>query len=256
MSLPGIALLAWLFPEDAGAAFIVNALLVAACMAPLLILWGFGPPLAVSVSSVRADTAAPALGDFTLAWLARFLVQLGAAFVLGFLFLLISGRIEAEPGWAGHRNASESVALLSLAATLAGVFGALAGGRLSDRVRSRRVPMAVAAALFAASLAALGGGLAWPFFVAAYAFFQLALCAFLAINIALAAQLVGESPRRGVLLGVMNLANTAPAILAPAIAVASLDIGLIRERLDLLLIASSAAATCAGIAALSIRKVR
>jgi MFS family permease len=256
MSLAGIALLAWLFPKDTGAAFIVNALLVAACMAPLLMLWGFGPPFAASLPSAAVETSAPARGDFALAWLARFLVQLGAAFVLGFLFLLISGRIAAEPGWAGQRSASESMALLSLAAMLVGVIGAVVGGRVSDRVRSRRVPMAAAAALFAASLAALGGGFAWPLFVAAYALFQLALCAFLAINIALAAQLVGESPRRGALLGVMNLANTAPAILAPAIAVASLDIGLTEQRLDILLIASSAAAACASIAALCIGRVR
>lgn len=258
LSLAGIAFIAWLFPEDAAAAFLVNGLLVAACMAPLLVRWGFGPPLAAAAPSAARETAPSAVHgfDFALACVARFLVQLGAAFVLGFLFLLLSDRIDAEPGWAGRLNASESMALLSLGAMLVGTAGAVAGGRLSDGVHARRVPLAIAAAAFAASLAALGAGLSWPLFLAAYALFQLALSAFLAINFALVAQLVGDSPRRGALLGVMNLANTGPAVLAPAIAIASIDIGLVQDRLGLFFLASSVAAAAAALAVLWIRRVR
>jgi MFS family permease len=256
LSLAGVAVLGWLFPEDSAAAFLLNGLLVAACIAPLLIRWGFGRSLAASLAPTAERTPAPASGhrDFALAWIARFLVQLGAAFALGFLFLLLAKAIEADPGWAGRRNASEAMALLSIAATGFGALGAVVGGRLSDGVGARRVPLAIAAAMLAASLAALGASLEWPFFLAAYALFQLALCAFLAINFALAAQLVGESRRRGALLGVMNLANTFPAVLAPGIAAASIDIGLIQGRLDLFFIASSAAAACASIAVLWIRR--
>jgi MFS family permease len=252
LSLAGVAGIAWLFPRDSAAAFLVNGTVVVACMAPLLIRWGFGSPL-TSPSGHTADaTPAPGGGslDFAFAWIARFLVQLGAAFALGFLFLLLSKGIEADPDWAGRRNASQAMALLSIGATFLGVAGAIVGGRLSDTLRGRRVPLAIAAAMLAVSLAALGAGLAWPFFLAAYAMFQLALSAFLAINIALVAQLVGQSPRRGALLGVMNLANTFPAVLAPGLAVASFDIGLIHDRLGLFFIASSGAAVCATIAVL------
>lgn len=259
VSMGGIALLGWLFPEDSAGAFIVNGLLVAACMAPLLIFWGFGPPLASSAPATAAPgTAAPASvrRDFGLAWAARFLVQLGAAFVIGFLFLLVSDRLQADPAWADGRNPSDAVALLSLAATALGLIGAVAGGRLSDSVRARRAPQALAAALLAASLVALGGGFPWPFFLLAYGLFQLALAAFLAINFALAAQLLGESERRGALLGVLNLANTLPAVLAPAIAAFSFDAGLIQGRLGLLFIVSAGGAALASAAVLKVRRVR
>jgi MFS family permease len=258
LSLPGIAVLAWLFPHDSDTAFLVNGLLVGACMAPLLIRWGFGRPLASSVPAATGRPTAPAEGrfDFAWTWVARFLVQLGAAFVLGFLFLLISDRIAADPQWAGPRNASQAMALLSLGGAFVGVIGAVLGGRASDGVRARRVPLAISAGVLAASLAVLGARLPWPLFLAGYALFQLALCAFLAIGLAVFAQLVGQSPRRGALLGVVNLSNTFPAILAPAIAIASLGTGLIEDRLGLLFIASSAAAACAGVAALRIRGVR
>lgn len=258
LSSAGIALLAWLFPRDSPTAFVVNGLLVAACMAPLLIRWSFGPPLRSPLSQAAADATAAGdvRFDFALAWVARFLVQLGAAFVIGFLFLLVSEQVSADFAWAGRRNASDAIALLSLGATAVAIIGAIAGGRLSDSARARRVPLAISAAIAAACLVGLGSHIAWPFFLAAYALFQLALAAFLAIDAALVAQLVGDSPRRGVLLGVMNLANTLPAVLAAATAVASLDAGVVEDRLGLLFHVSAGAAIFAGIAILRIRRVR
>jgi hypothetical protein len=54
----------------------------------------------------------------------------------------------------------------------------------------------------------------------------------------------------------MNLANTIPAILAPGIAVASLDPELVQSQLGYLFIAASAAAVAASISSLWIRRVR
>lgn len=258
LSSAGVGLLAWLFPEDSGTAFVVNGLLVAACMLPLLVLWGFRhrPSSSPPPPSVTAAGFDKGRYDFVLAWLSRFLIQLGAAFVIGFLFLLVSNRIQTDPEWAGRRSASDAIALLSLAATLVAIFGAIAGGRLSDQLRVRRVPLSIAAGISAASLVALGWGVAWPFFIGAYALFQLALSAFLAIDSALVAQLVGDSPRRGALMGVMNLANTFPAVLAPAVAIASLDTVLVQERLGVYVSASAVAAACAAMVVLRIRRVR
>jgi MFS family permease len=100
----------------------------------------------------------------------------------------------------------------------------------------------------------LGSGLSWPFFFLSYGLFQLALCSFLAINMAVVAQLVGESGRRGALLGVVNLANTVPAVLAPALVVASLDSWLLRGRLELFFLAAAAAAAFAILPVLGIRR--
>jgi MFS family permease len=257
LSVGGIALIAWLFPEDGAAAFLVNGALVAVCMAPLLVLWGFGDPLVAADPVTATGASQPASGrrDFALTWAARFLVQLGAAFVFGFLFLLVASHVQSDPAWAGRRNASDAMALLSLGGACLGFVGAIVGGRLSDGLQSRRLPQAIAAAALALGIGALAAGVAWPLFVAAYALFQLALAAFLAVNVALAAQLVGNSPRRGALLGVMNLANTVPAVLAPALLIASVDTGLDQSRLALFFLAGALAAGCAGIAVLLLRPV-
>jgi MFS family permease len=257
-SFGGISLLGWLFPADSVSAFLINGLLVAACFAPLLVRWRFGP----LIGSSRAETAGPISeravvgADLVRAWIARFLVQMGAAFVLSFLFLLVSTRVRAEAGWAMTGSASDAIAALSVAAACLGVLGAIAGGRLSDAVPARRVPQAIAAAALAASMAALGGGLPWPYFAAAYGLFQLALSGFLAINIALVAQLVGSSGRRGALLGLMNLANTVPSILVPAIVIASLHTRLAHGQLELFYLAAAGAAALASVTALTIRTSR
>lgn len=257
LSSAGIGLLAWLFPEDSPTAFIVNGLMVAACMLPLLVRWDFALPEPGLVPPGGGDGGPMGRRyDFALAWTSRFLIQLGAAFVIGFLFLLVSDRIESNPQWAGRLDATEAIAVLSIAATLIAIFGAIVGGRLSDRLRARRVPLSISAGIAALCLAGLGWGIAWPVFLAAYAVFQLALSAFLAIDSALVAQLVGDSPRRGALLGFMNLANTAPAVMAPAVAVLSLDMGLVEERLGIYLLASALAATLAALLVLGIRRVR
>lgn len=257
LSSGGIVLLAWLYPEDSSAAFIVNAVLVAACMAPLLIRWDFGPALRASEAPPGAASArTPLMLDFSLAWIARFLVQLGAAFLIGFLFLIVSGRIAASPGWAGGRSPSEAVALLSLAAALIAILGSVAGGRLSDGARRRRLPLAITACLAAISLAVLGLGADWPFFLSAYALFQLALAAFLAIDSALVAQLVTGNRHRGSMLGVMNLANTFPAVLAPAFAILSLEEEQSRAQLELFLQIGAGAAALAAVTVLLIRRVR
>lgn len=256
LSSGGIVLLAWLYPTDTGHAFIMNAVLVAACMLPLLISWAYGLTFEPRLAKHDPERAhAPLRRDFMLAWLARFLVQLGAAIVIGFTCLLVSDRIKADPGWAGGRGPSQALTLLSLAVMVVAVSGSVAGGRLSDRFGRRRVPLAVAAMILASSMTVLGSRADWPLFLAAYATFHLALAVFLAIDSALVAQLVGGNPHCGSMLGVMNLANTLPGVLAPVVAITSLNLSQSSGLLDLLLFAGGAAASCAALTVMFIRGV-
>lgn len=258
LSSGGVVLLAWLYPQDSAAAFFVNALMVAGCTAPLLIKWDFeqGAAPAHTLGGHAATRTAGVGRDFSLAWLARFLIQLGAAFVIGFLFLVLSERIQAEPAWAAGRSASETIALLSLPAAVVAIGGSVGAGRLSDRTRLRRVPMALAAAVASLGIAILGSAAEWLLFLVGYILFQAGLAAFLAIDSALVAQLVGGGRHRGSLLGIMNLANTLPAVLAPAIAIASLDLTQHQDLLELLLRTGSVAAASAAAAVLFIKQVR
>lgn len=209
MALPlaglGTAALARAFPVDQPAAFVILGLAVAGACLPLLGWWPFATaPLpaggrAPPVPLVRRD----------LAWLllARLLVQAGAAFVIGYLFLFLAHRL-------GSAGASALVRPLALAATGAVVVALPLLGWWSDRAGRRRPPMIAAALGCAAAVLAL----AWPAaLVPAYCAFQVGLAGYLALDAALVAQLLGGHPARGRVLGYMNLSNTLPSVLVPGL---------------------------------------
>ena len=78
----------------------------------------------------------------------------------------------------------------------------------------------MAAALCAATaLALVQMGSGWVL-LTGYGLFQVALIAYLALDTALVAQLLGESRRPGEMLGYLNLANTMPSILVPSLVLA------------------------------------
>ena len=57
--------------------------------------------------------------------------------------------------------------------------------------------------------------------VAAFVLFHVGLTAFLSVDSAMVAQLLSNNERRGELLGFMNLTNTVPSILVPALTLLS-----------------------------------
>lgn len=210
LSSAAVAPLAWLFPSDGPEGFLVVAAIAAACCAPLVVLWPFGRaaevpgrPHPVALRGSRRN--------FALAWLARFLVQLGATFVFGYLYVFVAGQFGAD-------RTGERVGVLTLAATMLAVLAALASGRISDLIGKRRIPLALAALTAALALAVLGSAYSWFAFIAAYALFNAALAGFLAVDTALVAEMLAADSRRAALLGIMNLTNTLPAVLAPGIA--------------------------------------
>ena len=225
LSSAAVAPLAWLFPRDGPDGFLVVGAIVAACCAPLILLWPF------TLVPARSPEVAPATNpgipradrrDYALAWLARFLVQLGAAFVIGYLYVFIAAQSGAT-GPARALETGERLGVLALAATILATISALGSGRISDRLGTRRFPLAVAALAAALALAVLGAIPGWFAFIAAYALFHAALAAFLAVDTALVAEMLAASPRRAALLGIMNLTNTLPAVLAPGIALVVLE---------------------------------
>lgn len=256
LSTAAVAPIAWLAPADGATGFLLTGALVVLLIAPLLINWPFQ---AVGGQCNPAERRLPiriptVRRDFALAWLARFLIQLGAAFVIGYLYIHVAADL-VRSDRLGGRTASEIVSLLSLIATLVAIVAALAGGRLSDRLGRRRVPLAVAAGLAATGLMLLAGRPGVIGFIAAYAMFHAGLTGFLAIDTALVAELVSASPRRGMLLGLMNLTNTVPSIAAPTMVLLTLGAMPPGDALGLALMACALAAAVASGAALLIRRV-
>lgn len=220
LMVTAIALIA---PADGVGGYVVVAALVAGLVVPLLAVWPFD-----TVNLAPNDQTLHAIGgrrvidrrDLVLAALARLLMQLGGALMVNYLFLYLvslrtSARVESIP------EPSAAVGTLALVAGGASICGALVAGHGSDSKRRRKSPMIVAALAVALALLLTANPLSWPIMVVSYGAFQAALTAYLAIDTALVAQLLGKHPRRGTVQGLMNLTNTLPAICVPMLALLS-----------------------------------
>jgi len=260
---------AYAFPSDSNAAFALIAAGIAAAILPLLIFWDFGrvagsarvAPQAERLTSARSSGGklrGGILRDFAAVWTARFFIQMGAAFAIGYLYVTVSAAIadpRAGAGWP-DRTPSILVGQLAMAAAIVAVCAALGSGWISDRLNRRVAPLAMTAAIAAVALALLAAMPGWPLFIAAYALFHFALTGFLSIDTALVAQLLADNPRRGAWLGVMNLTNTLPAILVPSAALAVLARGETLAALGWLFAASAIGAALAALLVMLVRNVR
>lgn len=248
------------FAQDNAAAFLVTGAVAVACILPLLIFWPLGA-LHLPAQSVETLVTAPPevsasrLRDFRIAWCARLAVQLGAAFVQGYIYLYLIETLAAQAADPAAR-ASQMLAGLAAPAALLAILATQVAGYLSDRLAQRRRPLAAAATLVGLGMAILSQADAlWPF-IAGYTVFYCGLAAFLSIDTAMVAQLVTGHQRRGALLGVMNLTNTLPAIIAPVLTLIAFQTSALADLLGVLFLGCAVLALLAGAGVLLIRSVR
>jgi MFS family permease len=149
--------------------------------------------------------------DFAWAFGSRFLVQLGNA--LGTLYLLyfLTDEVALD-------DPSTGLLVLILIYTAGLMLTTVVAGRLSDRSGRRKsfviasgVVMAVAALLLAAAPA-------WPVAMIAAAVLGGGYGIYLAVDAALITQVLPTATSRGKDLGIINIANSAPQVAAPAMA--------------------------------------
>ncbi|MEP0391874.1 MAG: MFS transporter [Erythrobacter sp.] len=252
-----VAPIAWVFPEDDPRAFLFVGGAAVACMLPLLIAWNVGAVMAEEgVKPGRAPTDSQDLRrDLVLAWTSRLLVQTGASFAIGYVYLYIAAKGIASES-SGAAGASEVLALLTAPAAILAILATLFGGMISDLKGVRRLPTFGFACVFGIGLGLLAIAPQLVWFLIAYGLLQLGLSGFLSVETALVAQLVGGNPRRGFLLGVMNLSNTLPSIIAPSIALLALVEDEIAGALSTLFGGFAIAAIVAGCLILFVRNVR
>lgn len=261
-ALPASSLLilpiAWIFPEDDPRAFLAIGVISVGCIAPLLFHWPLDAVLdeqknTPSISKSRAPSYFAS--DFALAWLARLAVQTGAAFVFGYIYLYIADMPVQTDGWE-DASASDVLAALTAPAALLAIIATLLGGYISDIRQMRRLPLFVFACVFGVGMGVLASASQLVGIFIAYGLIQIGLAAFLSADTALVAQLVQKEPRRGLLLGVMNLANTLPAIIAPLVGVMAFDDEQLSGALRDIFATFAIAGIAAGVMMLLVRSVR
>jgi MFS family permease len=194
----------------------VTALLTAVLVMPLALLWPVPSRAArhVSTSPAAGLPQQPGLArNFSLAWVARLFVQFAAAAILPYLYYYVTdvARLGKTPA-----QISDAVGLLAFVFALASTAGGLGAGWMSDRIGRRQPVLVTTALMVSLGMILLASAQSWVLIVTAYALFAAGLAGFLAVDNALVAQLVSSSNHRATLLGVMNLTNTLPSIMAPA----------------------------------------
>lgn len=185
---------------------IVAAIVVAACV-PLLLI----PARAAPVAALATPAVAIRRGDLVLAWGARLLVQVaGNAMSLYLLYYFQS----IVPRAAASALAPQVGQLLTLAYVLS-LPVALIAGRVSDRIGRRKPVLLSGAVVAAAGLAGMALASDWRWAAASFAIYAVGSAVFLALHAAFAMQLLPSAAHRGRDLGLLNLANTLPALLGP-----------------------------------------
>lgn len=149
--------------------------------------------------------------DFGWAWLTRFLINLGNALGTLYLFYFLSDAVHyGDPG--------TGVLILTVIYTLCAALTAIPAGVLSDRVGRRKVFVVLCSLVMAAAAVLLALVHTWPSAVAAAAVLGAGYGIYLAVDQALVTQVLPEAADRAKDLGVINIANSGPQVLAPALA--------------------------------------
>jgi MFS family permease len=149
--------------------------------------------------------------DFAWAFGTRFLVQLGNA--LGTLYLLyfLTDKVRlADPG------TGLLILLLTYTAGLVGTT--VVAGRRSDRSGRRKPFVIVSGVVMAAAAMMLAVIPTWPVAVVAAAVLGGGYGIYIAVDAALITQVLPTAVSRAKDLGIINIANSAPQVIAPALA--------------------------------------
>ncbi|WP_163510500.1 MFS transporter [Fodinicola acaciae] len=149
--------------------------------------------------------------DFGWAWICRFLVQLGNFMMTLYILYFLTDAV--------HYPDPDTGFLIVTATFSAGILvTCVAGGAISDRLGRRKI------FVFGCSIVQAIGSLivvfwqTWPATLATGAVLGLGFGMYLSVDQALITQVLPAARDRAKDLGIINIANSAPQVLAPAVA--------------------------------------
>ena len=158
--------------------------------------------------------------DFAWAFVSRFLFVMAYAFLVTYqAYYLIDQIGTAED------DVPQQIFLGSLAQSVVLIAASLIAGRLSDRTGRRKIFVLGASMVFGLALFVLALATDFNAFVIGMAITGLGFGAYLAVDLALVADVLPDKASAAKDLGVLNIAGALPFSVAPAIAPAILAIG-------------------------------
>ncbi|MFC9341396.1 MFS transporter [Streptomyces sp. NPDC057020] len=189
-----------------------------------------------------------ALGDHDFRWafIGRALLVLGYFAVAGFQLYILKDHTELPAGLSPE----EAVAILMPLNAVAMVVSTVLGGWLSDRFDRRKLFVGASAALAAAALLIPAFSTSWTAMLAFSAVNGLGFGCYMAVDTALVTMVLPKVEDAARDMGVLNIANAGPQIVAPF--VASLIVSLSGGYTALFLVA----AVLSVLGALAVRPIR
>lgn len=184
------------------------AIVVVACLLPLL------ATAARPAVSVEAPRAAAASSDLVIASLSRLLVQIAGNVLFAYLFFFMEQF--APP--SAHGDVLPRVGALIFFANVVPLPIAVVLGRWSDRIGLRKPFLIGAIVLDAVGLAMMACASDWRLAAFGFCLYSIGWIVFLTLQLGFVMQLLPNPRRRGRDLGLINLANTAPVLIGPALA--------------------------------------
>ncbi|ROP28835.1 MFS transporter [Couchioplanes caeruleus] len=200
------------------AGYLLTGVVVVLAAVPFVLLTR-DPPVAAELAprfTVRSVLsgfrfAAGEAPDFAWAWATRFLVQLGNAMATLYLLYFLRDQIH-------HPDAEQGVLLLVLVYTAGILLTVVAGGVVSDRTGRRKPSVILSGYVMAAAALLLALWPTWPGAIVAAALLGLGFGVYLSVDQALITQVLPGARDRARDLGIINIANSAPQVLGPALA--------------------------------------
>lgn len=149
--------------------------------------------------------------DFAWAWATRFLVQLGNAMATLYLLYFLRDRVHLE-------NPDDGLLLLILLYTATTVLTVVVGGVISDRTGRRKPSVILSGYVMAVAALLLAVWPTWTGALIAAGVLGLGFGVYLSVDQALITQVLPTAEDRAKDLGIINIANSAPQVLGPAVA--------------------------------------
>ncbi|MEV1117423.1 MFS transporter [Actinosynnema sp. NPDC049800] len=146
--------------------------------------------------------------DFAWAWCAHFMINLGNAFGTLYLLYFLGDVVR-------HPEPENGLLVLMLLYGVALAIGAFAVGARSDRTGRRKPYVLLAAGVMALAALLLVAWPTWPAALIAAPLLGLGFGAYWAVALALLTQVLPAASDRAKDLGVLNIANSLPQVIAP-----------------------------------------